>query len=414
MVSEKKKKTVAEIRAEALKKDGLLIGPLSSVLDEVQALSTGNIAIDHITGIGGFPIGRSVEVFGPPSSSKTTVATMCAANLQKIIKNGGSAELGIKSTDFIVYFDYEQSMDKNYCAALGLDVDHSSFLLAQPESIEQGAERVREFIESGEVRLIIWDSVAAAQPDALRDREYTSSLPAAAAKAYAVFLGSLNEPLNRNRTTLIMINHISEVISIGGYSKPGVKVFTTPGGRALKFYSSVRLEFQQIGNVKGAVQDEITLEEEDIAIATNIRVKVVKNKVGPPFKQAKVRVRYGKGLDNFYTAMQILVAHKKVPYSAGYFYFDKTPALIHEDMAISGTGRPNVRGESNLYEFAEARSTWRDLAIKIATEVVSDDASVLDRITPVSVDIDDEELDADLLEGNKPVSDFTKNLLDDM
>lgn len=392
MASEKKK-SVADIIKEAQKKYDLKVGTISSLVEGVKSISTGNIAIDYLTGVGGIPLGRSTELYGAPSAGKTTCALQTASNLQKIIIAGGDPELGITVNDKILYVDYEQAMDAKYCSALGLDLDHESMLFMQPSTIEEGANTAKDFIESGEVRLMIWDSVAAAVPDAVAQKEIGGSVPAAAAKLYAVFTQTLNEPLKRNNCAAIFINHIAEMLEMGGGGRrPGMPArTTTPGGRALKFYSSVRIECTPAGQVKGAVVDALTKEEADVVVATNVRVKVTKNKVGPPHRTAIVRVAFGKGFDNYFTAMMILVAHKKIPYATGYFYFDKLPELIHEDMGESKTGRPFIRGQQEMLAFGERHPDWRELVIKSAEHLIFDNPDAIDAITPVD-DSDDEEL----------------------
>lgn len=383
MVAEKKQ-SVSDVIKEAFKKYDLRVGPMSQLVEDVKGISTGNIAIDHLTGVKGLPMGRSIELFGSPGSGKTTCAIQASSNLQKIIIGGGSSELGIGPDDKIAYFDFEQAMDIKYCAALGLDVDHPSFLFSQPSTIEEGANVARSLVLSGEVRMLVWDSVAAGVPDIEAQKEIGSSAPAAAAKLYAVFTKTLNEPLRQNNCIALFINHVGEMLDMGMARRPGMPPrTTTPGGRALKFYSSVRVEFVPIGNVKGAVIDELLGEEEEIAVATNIRVKITKNKVGPPFRQATVRVRYGRGFDGFFTALQILVAHKKIPYSVGYFYFDKVPSLVHAKMARQTTKneRPYIRGQNEILEFADSNPEWRQAVIDAAEELVFGGVS-LDAIVP--------------------------------
>lgn len=391
-----KKKSVSEVIKDVFKKYDLRVGPMDQLVDDVMGISTGNIAIDHLTGVHGIPLGRSVELYGAPSSGKSTCAIMTAANIQKIILSGGNEKMGIATTDKIAYLDFEQAMDIKYCRDLGLDVNHDSFLFSQPSTIEEGANLARDLVQTGEVRLLIWDSIAAAVPDIEAQKEIGASAPAAAAKLYAIFTKTLNEPLRQNNCTALWINHISEMMDMGGMRRPGMPArTTTPGGRALKFYSSVRLEFTQIGNVKGTVEDELLKEESEVAIATNVRVKVTKNKVGSPFKQAIVRVRYGKGFDNFYTALQILVAHKKIPYSMGYYYFDKSPELIHGKMEITAKGREHIRGNEAILDFADANPEWRQAVIDVAEKLVFSDITYLDAITPMESPKLSEQLDAD-------------------
>ena len=187
------------------------------------------------------------------------------------------------------------------------------------------------------------------------------------------FLKKLNSKLREFNCLAIFLNHIAEQINMGGGGRPGVKITTTPGGRALKFYASMRIEYIPIGHVKGKVFDPLTGCEVEVNTASNVRVKVVKNKVAPPFRIADVRVAYGRGFDNFYTALQVLIAYKRIVYTAGYFYFEKSPTLIRPEMPVGATKnqRPYLRGEAKLYDFRDAHPDWSALVIQTAEEILS-------------------------------------------
>lgn len=387
--------SIADVLAQASKKYDLKVGSLTSVASDVKAISTGNLAIDHIIGVGGIPLGRSVELYGPPSSGKTTTALQSAAELQRIIKAGGDPVRGIGPDDYIAYFDYEQAMDPTYVKKLGLDVEHPSFLFAQPDDLEQGANVARSLIATGKVRMTVWDSVAAMTPAAALEAETGKASVAMQARLMSDFLKVMNPLLKNNNCTAVFLNHIMEVLDMGGARRPGMPARTsTPGGRALKFYASVRVEYQQIGNIKSKVTDDLTQEETEQVTATNVRVRVIKNKVAPPFRQAIVRVRYGKGFDNFWTAMQVLVAHKQLVYSSGYHYFERSPHLVPEWMPrqASGSKRPYLRGEEALFSAAEQHPEWARQVIAAAETVIADDPDALNAVTEtVEVEPDAEE-----------------------
>ncbi len=160
-----------------------------------------------------------------------------------------------------------------------------------------------------------------------------------------------------------------------GGGRGGYKKYSTPGGRALKFYASVRIEFQQIKNLKGKSVDELTHEVEELIEATDVRIRVVKNKVAPPFRQAVVRVRFGRGFDNAYTALKILAGHKKIMMGAGgYFFFHNLPDLAEGmDRLATGTHRPYIRGEASLFDRLDTDPVWREAFIQAARDVLNED-----------------------------------------
>lgn len=381
------------ILAKVQKKHDLAVGALSDIAQDAAFITTGNIAIDHIIG-GGLPLGRSVELAGPPSSGKTTTALQTAAELQKIIIAGGGTVYSpegtpfeIKADDKILYMDYEQTIDQKYAKSLGLDIDHPSFLLSQPETLEQGANVAIELIETGYVRMVIWDSVASMMPSVKAQNEIGKSLPAVQAKLMADLGQRLNPLLYRHQTLNIFVNHLREVMDMSG-RRPGhlPPRKDTPGGSALKFYASVRVEYKQVGNVKETITDDLTGEDRDIPGATNVEVKVTKNKVAPPFRVATVRVRFGRGFDNFWTAIQILVSAKEVMYSQGYYYFHKVEdeglAPDWMERTKTGTQRPNIRTDAKLFDAADKNPEWRAAVIAHARKVVTDNALINDGRTP--------------------------------
>lgn len=383
------------------------VGPLSKIAQEATWVTTGNLAIDSICG-GGFPLGRQVELAGPPSSGKTTTALQTAAALQKKIIEGGDPALGIKGDDKILYLDYEQTIDQEYARALGLDIDHESFLLAQPDTLEDGANLAVELISTGRIRLVIWDSVAAMTPSAKASAEIGKSLPAVQAKLMSDLGQKLNPLLYEHQTLNIWVNHLKEVMDMTGRRPAHLgPAKTTPGGVALKFYASLRLEYKQVGQVKEKMIDPLSNEEVETPGATNVEVKVTKNKVAPPFRKAVVRVRFGRGFDNFWTAMQILVAGKQVMYSTGYYYFHKLEeeGLAPDWMPRAQTGkqRANLRGDKVLFAQADAHPEWREAVIAYAAKFAKENATTLSAITPQEqeeAEAEEQELDG-LLSGSK-------------
>ena len=379
------RKSVADIINSAQKKYDLRIGSAGDILEkDVRAISTGSMAIDSAIGVGGLPRGRSCELYGLPASGKTTTAIMTAASEQKRIIAEGTDE-------YILYLDYEHALDPTFVSSLGLDMSHKSFILAQPETFEQGAEIAKDLIESGEVRVAVWDSVASMVPQSVWDADEGKALIAPLARVLGPFLQKLNPILKNNDCLAIFINHLKEVID--GSPRPAYlgPAKTTPGGKALKFYSSVRLEFTKVKGHKSEVKD-VYGETQKIEVASDVKVSVTKNKVGVPFKQAHVRVRFGKGFDDAWSALKVLVGQKKIYGTSGYFYFDRIPALAHLDMDVSGKGQPYLRTEEGVLKFADSHPEWREKFIKYAREVIQDMGveSIVDSFTSDDDDEDDE------------------------
>lgn len=342
-------------------KDGTLAGTIDEITREVKGLPTGNLAIDHITGVGGLPVGRIVEAYGKPSSGKTTVALQTAAQLQKSL-------IEEDSDDRILYIDFEHALDKNYCASLGLDLLHPSVIVTQPRCLEDGANLARDLVKTGKIRLLIWDSVAEALPRATDEVETGHTQMAVRARIMSQFLQQIVETLFSNNCTAVFINHLQEKISTSGYSR--VTTWTTPGGDALKYYCSLRLKFDPITTQKGKRFNPLTNSHEEFKVSGDTKITVEKNKVAAPQKTCVVRVRYGKGFDNFWSALQVLLDHKRVTKSGAYFYFSKSPELLLPGLPEVG-GKPGAfQGEDNLLSYADSNPEWRQLIIDAAVDTV--------------------------------------------
>lgn len=380
-----KSPSFADIVAKASKKYNTRIGALDDIIEDMPVISTGNLAIDHILGVGGFPLGRIVELAGNFSSGKTTTGLQAAAVAQKKIKAG--------EPDFadrvIVYCDYEHALDPAYARSLGLDVeDPDTFLLTQPDNLEDGTNLVLELIRTGKVALIIFDSVAAMTPVAILEKDVGEATVAARARLMSVFLQKLVPLIDETRTSAVFINHLLDDMQMGG--RPGIKKFTTPGGKALKFFASIRMEYQQIKTLKSKSHNDLTNEEEDMVDGVEVRIKVVKNKVGPPFRQCQTLVRFGKGFDEAYTAREILVGHKKIVLAPGrYYFFDKCPDLVTDDMLRrkTGTPRPYIQGERGFYRWCDEHPEWRARLVELAIEALA--TQPIDGRTLPEDDVDD-------------------------
>ncbi len=382
--------TINKLLAELSKKHGIQLGTMSDVVVPVTGLTTGNLAIDHITGCGGIPVGRITELYGLPSSGKTTTALQAAARLQaRIIDRihaGGSELDGVRGEDLIVYFDYENTLDGEYAANLGLDVEHPSFVLCQPDFLEQGGEIGLDLIKTGCVKLSIWDSVASMTPQATVDGDFDQRTSAMnRARLLNGMLMRFNGLLKHHRSAAIFLNHLTEAIDMGG--RPGMPArVDTPGGKALKFYSSLRLEYRQLKQVKGKALNALTNDTAaEQVIAQHIKVKVVKNKVAPmAFRECEVRSRFGRGFDNTWSAVQVLLDHRRLARSGAWYSFDRMPALVHADLPRSAGGRHQLQGEAAIEAFAAAHPEWRRALITEAIDILATYTTDQDIITGTS------------------------------
>ncbi len=270
----------------------------------ISVISTGSISFDAALGVGGVPRGRVIEVFGPESSGKTTITLQIIAEAQR---NGGLA----------AFVDAEHALDPGYAKKLGVDVDN--LLVSQPDSGEQALEITEALVRSGAIDVLVVDSVAALVPKAELDGEMGESHMGLQARLMSQALRKLTGTVSKSRTSLIFINQIREKIGVM-FGNPE----TTTGGRALKFYSSVRVDIRRIAAIK----------EGDVVTGNRTKVKIVKNKVAAPFREAEFDILYGEGISREGDVLDLAVANNIVEKSGAWYSYSGERI---------GQGRENTR-----------------------------------------------------------------------
>ncbi len=319
----------------------------------IESVPTGAMALDIALGIGGLPRGRVIEIYGPESSGKSTLAMHVVAEAQR---NGG----------ICAYIDAEHAMDPVYAAAIGVDIDE--MLISQPDTGEQALEICDMLVRSGALDVVVIDSVAALTPRAEIEGEMGDSHVGLQARLMSQALRKLTGSLSKTQTICIFINQLREKIGVM-FGSPE----TTPGGRALKFYSSVRIDIRRIESIKDGVE----------VVGNRTRVKVVKNKVAPPFKQCEFDIMYGKGISREGSVLDIGVDLGIIKKSGAWYTYEGEQL---------GQGRENAKGFLNanpeiMVEVSER--IRREMGIGVEDEDTAHDSMTELDDEPISLDLDD-------------------------
>src|ERR1700691_547926 len=313
------------------------LGKNAGALD-IETVSTGSLGLDIALGVGGLPRGRVVEIYGPESSGKTTLALHCVAEAQK----GGG---------ICAFVDAEHALDPIYARKLGVNID--DLLISQPDAGEQALEIADTLVRSGAVDVLVIDAVAALVPRAELEGEMGDQQPGLQARLMSQALRKLTASINRSNTMVIFINQIRMKIGVM-YGSPE----TTSGGQALKFYASVRLDIRRIGAIK----------ERDEVVGNQTRVKVVKNKLAPPFKQVEFDIMYGEGISKTGELVDLGVKAGVVEKSGAWFSYDSQRI---------GQGRENAKAflKANPDMAAKIQAAGRQNAGLIAEKILAGEDS---------------------------------------
>ena len=345
-MDENRKKALAQALGQIEKQFGkgsvMRMGD-GGVIRDIEVVSTGSIGLDVALGVGGLPKGRVIEIYGPESSGKTTLTLQVIAEAQKL---GGTA----------AFIDAEHALDPGYAEKLGVNVDE--LLVSQPDTGEQALEITDMLVRSSAVDIVVIDSVAALTPKAEIEGEMGDSHMGLQARLMSQALRKLTANIQRSNTMVVFINQIRMKIGVM-FGSPE----TTTGGNALKFYSSVRLDIRRIGAIKKG--DEV--------IGNQTRVKVVKNKVSPPFKQAEFEILYGQGISRYGEIIDLGVAHNIVDKAGSWYsYGDDRIGQGKEKVREFLKGNPEMAAEIE----EKIRALLLPKTVKAAAEA-SDDAEAV-------------------------------------
>lgn len=350
------------IEAKKKKNPSLRIGSLKEISEAQKRppMTSGNVVFDYVTSIGGLPRGVVTEIRGENSSGKSTLAAMIAGQHQKKVKAGESAGA-------ILYLDFEYAVSRQYFEALGVDVDdEETFVYYQPDTLEDGFNLFLEMTRDGLLALGVIDSVAGASAEAEYEATIGKLSIGLKARAFHQALRMCVGPMKVNGTGLILINHtqtkIPQTFGEKQAASRGIQEIISPGGKAIEYYSSVRLNLAKPQLIKNEVLDDLTNDKTKQVTNVDVVITAFKNKVGTPHRTGKMRINFGKGFNPTYSAFHILVDHKIITKKAGGHFTIPEPLRVDDEKLPVG--------EDNVIAAIDSNPEWRKLINDFASQLV--------------------------------------------
>lgn len=350
------------IEAKKKKNPSLRIGSLKEISEAQKRppMTSGNVVFDYVTSIGGLPRGVVTEIRGENSSGKSTLAAMIAGQHQKKVKAG-------ESTGAILYLDFEYAVSRQYFEALGVDVDdEETFVYYQPDTLEDGFNLFLEMTRDGLLALGVIDSVAGASAEAEYEATIGKLSIGLKARAFHQALRMCVGPMKVNGTGLILINHtqtkIPQTFGEKQAASRGIQETISPGGKAIEYYTSVRLNLAKPQLIKNEVLDDLTNDKTKQVTNVDVVITAFKNKVGTPHRTGKMRINFGKGFNPTYSAFHILVDHKIITKKAGGHFTIPEPLRVDDEKLPVG--------EDNVIAAIDSNPEWRKLINDFASQLV--------------------------------------------
>lgn len=356
--------SVAEyIAARKKKNPAMRLGSLREISEAQKhsPLTTGNVVADYVTSIGGIPRGAVTEIRGQNSSGKTTLAAMTAGRHQKAVREG-------KASGAILYLDFEYAVSQSYFEALGVDTEDSdTFIYYQPDNLEEGFQTFLEMTKEGLLAMGIVDSIAGASAEAEYEATIGKLSIGQKAKALHQSLRMCVGPMKVNGTGLILINHtqvkIPQTFGEKQMAMRGIQETISPGGKAIEYYTSLRLDLAKPSLNKTEAHDELTNDTTKQVTSTDVVVTAFKNKLGDPHRSGKMRVRFGKGFSQAYSSFHVLLDHGILKKKAG-GHFTFPDQLLPEGLEKLPVG------EDNVIQAIESSREWEEKIVRVAEELV--------------------------------------------